>query len=366
MTNIKRKGLIVLLVFAVIFSQFMVIGPGSAYAASEGDKIAVLATKEVEMTSCGYTKTYNFTTSKSMMMMFPVEIRGEACTLGKVKFSLTDSAGDEVFYKVLDLRKKAYYKKWFYTGVNFLKAGKYKVTVTSLDKKDITVLFGIRGYRQSADTLSMSSSVTKRSNNWVKLGKITNGLPYLASTSSSDRSIVRNIYADKSGNVYGWCRAKGEAKVTIKLKNGKTATTTVTVKAGDPDFYAYLTKYNKTGNYFEARIKNVAAADLIVYKEGEILNFMTNDKEGDIKTGDAVTIAPGETKYVRFYSTGKKLDKKVQFYVLNNLKFKYEGVRYLWTAYDSGAWFKRTPGATSGFTTYRDNSDFEIFKYGYK
>ena len=361
MAAVRRKGLVIVLVFAVIFSQFMIFGTDSAQAASEGDKINVLATRELYFDKSEYTHSYSFSISKSMMLMFPVDLFAwEGNKVGRVRFALTDSRGNAVFTKVLDLSDAYYYNKWFYSGTQFIKAGKYKITITSLDKRRFHLKFSIRGYRQSATTASISKAITSRSNNWVKLGRITNGLPYLASTYSTNRSFVRNVYADKDGYVYAFCRAKGEASITVKLKNGKKFTTKVTVKAGDPNFLAMVTKHNATNKYFDVKIKNAAAKTVYIYKEGTIRDIDDNTPCRNIKkNATPVAIKTGETKYVRFYYDGKSLDPNNEFYMLESLKFKYEGNTYKWSVDRFDSEFLRS--ASYRKKTYVDRSEYTYF-----
>lgn len=104
---------------------------------------------------------------------------------------------------------------------------------------------------------NINSSISVKSGDWVKIGKITEGLP-LATVTYTNNGIISAYDVEADGTVYILTEKKGTISARTKLSNGKQYTTTkLNAISGEHDFMATVTGYNTCDNCFTIKIKNL-------------------------------------------------------------------------------------------------------------
>lgn len=304
----------------------------------------------------GQTKTFAITLDNRMMvaMAFNFETL-EYISYGGIKIVAKDSKGTIIqrdYYSFEDCEEDQSWENWCWTGISgkdnngrFLPPGDYKYTVKNTSDGEIQVTYSLTGFVKFADTASIYKNKTVVIGNWVKIGKIGEGVPY-TDISLGSKKIITNLYIDANKNIWVFASKLGTDNVTVKLKNGKKYTTKVKVKGSNPNFYAYLSEYNTRDNYFTVVVKNLRGSDLIIIKNGskvEDVDYKAYDRW--MKNGNNVVVKHGQTKYIRFYVNGSITWPDYEDYTLF-AKIKFEGETYNWhvwycdSAYqESGKWY---------------------------
>lgn len=268
---------------------------------------------------------------------------------GRVVFSVINENGkvvDKCSFSMKDYEGGETNDCWFYTKK--MRAGDYTLKIASSGKTDenydalYTVSYTIKGYKSFAKKASIKRSVSKAGGSWVRIGKfVGKGIPHFKKIVSSNKSAVNGWWITKGGTIYVWARAKGNSKVTLILKNGKKYKTTVSVKSGYPDFFAYLSEYNTRGNYFVVRVKNCGVRNITIIRQGAKVtdkDYKSYDRR--IRGSSNVVIKPGKTKSVRFYVNGGTTWPDVYSFTMH-ANFKYEGRKYTWKTASDYSWYKR-------------------------
>ena len=275
--------------------------------------------------------------------------------------------GDEVIYSVKVSTKGCkcgkQYEGWFFPDEK-VTPGEYTLvfsgngeTETDEHYCDATysVTYEALGYNDYADSASINSKRSVKGGDWVKIGKLGSGLPYCKSIKIGNKKTVSESWMDSDGNIFVYGRKKGKTTVTVTLMNGNTYKTTVTVKAGYPNFMAYVKSYNKKSNCFTVKIKNLGVSNLTIVRKGSNVkdkDFKKYDRK--MKSARRVIIKPGKTKYVKFYVKGHKTRSNCKHFVLYS-HFKYEGRRYTWKTAYNYTWYK------SGKKWYDTYWDFDKY-----
>ena len=294
--------------------------------------------------------TVKFTTKKRMIFAVPIKITIDTddnlyVSKGGIRIILKDKYGSIIqndFINLKNYRNGDVYESWFYSDGFFQPAGQYTYTIKWTADEDCFVDFSVVGYTKFAKTGKLKKSVSKRSGNWVKIGKISGGLPHVKYISIKKKKIAPFWDIDIKGNIYVYCKSKGNTKVTVKLKNGKKYSCNVKVKPGDPNFYACLYDYETRDNCFVVKVYNPGPHSVTLIKNGaKVKNVDYKSFDRNIKSGKSVTIKPGKTKKVRFYVRGSNTWYDSSDFTLY-AKFRYEGKVYDWHVWDENTVYRRS------------------------
>ncbi|MCI5597147.1 MAG: hypothetical protein MR380_10660 [Lachnospiraceae bacterium] len=306
-----------------------------------------------------YEYSFTFTTTKRMVFMVPITISTiDKISSGGLTIQLMDEFGyliqnDKCSLKGYDIEDE--YTSWFYNDDLIVSPGTYTYIFKNTSNTDLEVVFSVIGYSKLASKASVKSKVFVRGGNWVKIGKIGEGLPLSTKVKVSKRNIVTDFDVQKDGSVYVWGENKGTVKVTFQLKTGRKYTTIVTVKPGDPNMYARLYDYNTRDNYFIVKVKNKGKKTITILRNGgrvENVDYRSFDR--NLKSSSSVKIAPGKTKYIRFYVRGRVTWYDYEDYTLI-AKFKYDGATYEWHVWDDDSVFKHDK---KWYSTYWDEYNY--------
>ena len=255
---------------------------------------------------------------------------------------------------------------WFYFDVKCYPGTNYTLKITSSGNMDYietladafySVEYCLLSYSKFATKATMKKKVTKKGGSWVKIGKFGEGLPHFKKISYGKKKIVDGWSISNNGTIYVWANKKGKCTVTLTLKNGRKYKTRVIVKAGYPNFMAYLYNYKTRKNYFVVKVKNLGASKLTIIRKGAKVtdkDYRSYDRR--IKGKGSVTINPGKTKYVRFYVNGRTTWPDYEDFTLH-AKFKYEGKKYKWKTGNTFTWYKK---GKKWFDTFWD---FETYNF---
>lgn len=353
MKNIFRKLSLALAVIMLLsfVPQSPLYSVDTASAATK-NKVTILKTKTKTLYSKEYSYgdepysySYTFTTKKAMVFQVPVSVTPNGYPeKGGFKLKLVDKNGKVYQNDKGSIKGANYgetYEWWFYNDDFIIPAGTYTYTITNTSDEDLKFKFSIAGFTKVANKATVKKSVSVRSGNWVKIGKIENGLPYVKSVSYSNKKYVSDYRVEANGNVYAWGKKAGKSTITIKLKNGKKYKTKVVVKPGDPNFQAELYDYKTRDNYFVVKVKNNSSNSVTILRSGgkvEDVDYKSFDRK--LKSSKSITVKPGKTKYIRFYVSGRTTWYKYSDFTLF-AKFKYEGVTYTWHVWDEDSVYKR-------------------------
>ena len=313
--------------------------------------------KSVYTLNAGEATSFTITLSNRMMiaMAFRFDAK-ENISNGGIRIIAKDKNGKAVQSDYFDFKgcKKDYgWENWCWSGVNgkdeyglFLPPGEYKYTIKNTSDGDIKLNYSVIGYVKMAETASFSNSKTVIKGEWVKIGKIGEGVPY-TDISLGDNGVVDNLYIDASKNIWVYGNKLGTANVSVKLRNGKQYITKVIVKGSNPNFMAYLYEYNTRDNYFTVKVKNLRGSDLVIIRNGakvEDVDYKSYDRW--LKSDGNVTVKFGETKYIRFYVNGSTTWPNYKDYTLF-AKIRFEDETYDWhvwyndsTFWKNGGWYK--------------------------
>ena len=311
-------------------------------------------------------KTIPFSIKRKMCLVVPLSITVkntyagdesadyDTIEKGGVRVKLIDDEGTVIQNDYISL--KGYktgevYNTWLYSDGGIQPKGNYKYIISNnLSDTDFSfrVKYSIIGYTQFSKTAKMKKSVSTRSGCWVKLGKLGSGTPLIKSQAISRRSVVSFLDIDENGNVYAYGRKKGTSYVTIKLKNGKKYKTKVIVKAGEPNFEAYLTGYNTRNNYFTVKVYNNGSSPVTFVRGGSKVVDKDYKRYDRIIRGSNVTVKAGRTKKIRFYVSGSTTWPEYEDFTLYTTMI-YEGKTYPCHIWDEDSSYKRK---NSWWTTY--------------
>ncbi|MBR3126037.1 MAG: hypothetical protein IKF42_11545 [Mogibacterium sp.] len=230
---------------------------------------------------------------------------------------------------------------WIYTSTDkAINKGQYLVRVKNTTNLPLEVDLTVRAYSRVASKASIKKKRSVVRGNWIKIGKISNGLPYYKSIKPGSKKIISDAYVDYNGNIYIYGKKAGKTTVTTTLKKGKRYTTTVTVKPQTPNVLAYLYDYNTRDNYFIVKVKNIGDRTVTVIRSGgKVENYKYKNFDRSFKSSSSVQIKPGKTRYVRFNCKGSTTwDDYTQYTVF--AKMKVEGKTYQWHVWDSDSVIK--------------------------
>ena len=303
--------------------------------------------------------SFSFKITNRMTVMIPLSIKlhqSSKVSKGGIKVTLENTQGkvyqnDSINLKNLDSFNT--YEIWLYNDNGILLApGEYTFTIKNTSDCDLSVNFNTIGYSKKGTVANISNSVSVKSGDWVKIGKITEGLP-LATVTYTNNGIISDYDVEADGSVYILTEKKGTINVSTKLSNGKQYTTKLNVTSGEPNFMATVTGYNTRDNYFTVKIKNLRKNDLtIIRKGGKVENVDYKSFDRWIQADGDVTIKYGETKTVRFYLKGSTTWPACNDYTLF-AKFMFEGKTYEWHTWVRESVFKKADG---WYKTYWDES----------
>ena len=299
-----------------------------------------------------------FSTSKRVYSMIPITIKVVgSITRGGFRIILKDEKGKQWQNDYIDLKNSNSgdtYDEWFYNDGGLLPPGEYTYIIKNASYADIKISFSpTAGYSKKAASASVRSSVSSASGNWVKIGKLYDGLP-VATINYPKNGIIDGYLFEKDGSVYVWGEKKGTATVTVKVSDGKIYKTKVTLSSGEPDFAAVVDGYYTRDNYFTVTIKNRRRSDLIIIRDGakvENYDYKSNDRW--VKADSNITVKYGETKTVRFYLKGSPTWPDYKDYDLH-AKFIFEGKTYVWHVWRNDSSYQKGNG---WFTTYWGSND---------
>ena len=302
--------------------------------------------------------TFSFTITNRMYSAVPLKVVAqEEIYSGGIKIVLKDSKGN-IWQEDYVSLKKYYtgdsYESLFYNDGGLLPPGEYTYTIKNTSDGIVKATVTCAGYSKKATTASMKSSVSARSGSWVKIGKLSDGMP-IGNISYPSNGIIDGYSFEPDGSLYVWAEKKGSSSVTLKLSNGKKYTTKVNVTAGDPDFMAYVCEYKTRDNYFTVKVKNLRRSDLVIVRNGakvEDIDYKSFDRW--VKADGNVTVKYGETKYIRFYLKGSATWPNYQDYTLL-AKFIFEGKTYNWHVWYNDSVFCKNNG---WYNTYWDENEY--------
>lgn len=308
--------------------------------------------------------SFNFKITNRMIVVMPVSIKiysGNEVFSGGVRITLKNANGkvyqnDSVNLKTLE--SDEVYENWFYNDDEvLLPPGEYTYTIKNTSDCDLSVDFNVIGFSKKATSASMKSSVTVKSGDWVKIGKITEGTP-VATVTYTKNGIINSYSIESDGSIYVLTDKKGTINVTTKLSGGKKYTTKVNVTAGEPDFMAYVTGYNTRDNYFTVKIKNLRKNNLTIIRKGgkvEDVDYKSYDRW--IRDDGNVVVKYGETKTVRFYLKGSTTWYDYRDFTLF-AKFVFEGKTYEWHVWGADSVLKK---GNKWFKTYWDQYMYDTW-----
>lgn len=318
----------------------------------------------------GQTKTFSITLDNRMMLAMALNFEAnEYISTGGIKVVVKSNKGTIVqkdLFDFSDSEEGDYYERWCWTGIDgkdihgkFLPPGEYKYTLKNTSDGEIQIVHTIYGYTKIADTASISKSKTVIKGNWVKIGKIGEGVP-INSVSLGNKKLIPYYDIDENKNIWVYASKLGTDNVTVKLVNGKKYTTKVTVKGSNPNFYACLYDYNTRDNYFTVLVKNLRGSDLIIINDGakvEDVNYKVYDRW--MKKGSNVVVKHGQTKYIRFYVNGSVTWPDYDDFTLF-AKIKFEGETYNWHVWDCDSVFQRNG---KWYNTYWNEEAYQNWLY---
>ena len=305
--------------------------------------------------------TYRFRISNRMITMAPIKIRvtGTYISKGGFRIILEDSNGktwQNDYVNLKEYENGDEFETWFYNDGGILPPGDYYYTLKNTSDDTIKVTYSTFGYSKKAATANIRKSVSTSSGSWVKLGRITDGLPLVKSIKCVGSNIIDGWDVEYDGTVYVWAEKKGTSDVVITLASGKKYTTKLNVTAGNPDFMAYVNGYYTRDNYFTVKIKNLRGSDLTIVREGgKVENYDYKSFDRWINNNGNVTIKSGETKTVRFYLKGTPTYPDYTKFDLH-AKFIFEGKTYVWHVWRNDSAFKKNNG---WYNTYWDDEAYD-------
>ena len=245
------------------------------------------------------------------------------------------------YYSLKGMTDEETWSAWFYTdNYKLLPPGDYYVKIVNTSNAKLKMSLAVNGYSQTAKKASMKKSCSIRSGRVLKLGKLTEGLPVVKSITFSKKSQVMWYDFDSNGNITACFKRAGTLNVKVKLRNGKSYTTKVVVKPGDPDFTAYLTGYNTRNNYFTVKVHNYGCNSVTIIRSGsKIVDCDYRSYDRYVKSSSSVVVKPGKTKYIRFYFKGRPTWPDYEDFTIYSY-IRYEGVKYKWHVWDEDSVFK--------------------------
>lgn len=306
----------------------------------------------------GKSITFSFKTANKMMFVMPIKVTAkESVYSGGIQIVLKNSWGKTLQNDKISLKQYDpgdYFESWFYDDAGFVYPDKYTYTIKNTSDVDLAISYTVVSYLKKSTTASIKNTVSVNSGNWVKIGKLGVGCPCIQSFNSSNK-VITGWDVDLDGTFWVYADKKGTSVVTIKLAGGKKYTCKVTVNAGEPDFYAYLYDYYTRDNYFEVKVKNNRASDLIIVRNGakvENVDYKSFDRK--IKSAGDIVVKSGQTKMIRFYVNGSTTWPDYKDYTLC-AKIKFEGVTYDWHVWYNDSVYKKKG---KWFTTYWYEEDY--------
>ena len=307
------------------------------------------------------TVSVTFTTTENMIFVVPIEgeVKGDSSTYikGGLRLQLRNAKGTLIqndYYNMNGYEDGGWIDTWYYSDNYFQPPGKYTYTLTYSGNENFNVKFSVAGFTGFAQKASVKKKVSKASDNWVKIGYVGPGYPQVKG-SFSKKSVVPYIDVDANGNVYAYCRKKGNCKVTLKLKNGKKYVTKVKVTAGQPNFDALLYDYNTRGNYFIAIVHNNSNSPVTIIRKGaKVLDDDYKSFDRKIKGQKNITVKPGQTKKIHFKVKGRTTWYDSDDFILY-ANIKYEGKKYKWKVWYEDSFYKR---GGKWWTTYDYADDY--------
>ena len=372
----KRSAINIVLVIILFILTIITYGLHDKSFASSSNKQTILGKRtihfadyyadydEEDSTHSSSSVTLHFRTNRKMIFMVPIKITVDTddalfVSKGGIRVILQNNKGDVLQNDFISL--KGYgngdvHETWLYSDGFFHSAGTYTYTIQWSADEDCDVECSVIGYTKFAKKAKFKKKASKRSGNWVKIGKIKGGLPYIKKFKTTNKKAIPAVDVASNGNVYAYALGKGTAKVTITLKNGKKYSTRITVKPGDPNMFASVYNYVTRDNYFVVKVKNNSPHSITIIKSGgkvEHVDYKSFDR--NIKSGASVTIKPGKTKYVRFYLSGSNTWYDSSEYTLY-ARFRYEGKTYEWHVWDSNSVYKKNK---KWHTTYWNSNQYE-------
>lgn len=307
--------------------------------------------------------SYTFTTTNRMILVVPIKATAkEYISKGGVRIILEDSSGNKLQNDLISMKgydSGDYYEGWFYADAYYVNPGTYTYTIKNTSDGTVNVKYSIISFLKYAITASIKDSVTVKSGNRVKIGKINEGFPY-GDISFSDKSVLTGWNKDVNGTLWVYANKKGTSTVTVKLQNGNKYTCKVTATAGEPNFFAEITGYYTRDNYFEVKVKNLRSSDLTIIRKGaKVINVDYKEYDRDMKSGDNVIVKSGETKYIKFYIKGDYTWTDYRDFTLY-AKMSFEGVSYEWHVWDTDSVYKEN---NSWWSTYWNENAYNDWRY---
>ena len=322
------------------------------------------------------SRSIDFTTDGKMCFIVPLTIEVESMydedygdddededgypvEKGGVRITLCNGDGDVIQNDFINL--KGYtpgdsYETWLYSDGGIQPSDDYTYSISSSitdTNYSVKVSYSIIGYTKYSQSAKMKKKASTPSGKWVKIGKLGLGAPLLKSTYISNKKVVPYLDFDENGNVYAYGKKKGSSTITIKLKNGKKYKTRVTVKAGEPNFEAYLTGYNTRNNYFTIKVYNSGASPVTFIRSGSrVIDKDYKKYDRYIKGGKNVTVKAGKTATIKFYVKGSNTWYKYNDFTLYTT-MKYEGKAYPCHIWDEDSSYKKNK---KWWTTYWVNN----------
>lgn len=301
-----------------------------------------------------------FSTSKRVYSMIPITIKvvGTNITRGGFRVILKDSKGKQWQNDFIDLKNSNSgdtYDEWFYNDGGLLPPGEYTYIIKNASYADLKISFSpTAGYSKKAASASIRTSASSSSGNWVKIGKLYDGLP-VATINYPKNGIIDGYLFEKDGSVYVWGEKKGTATVTVKVSDGKIYKTKVTLSAGEPNFSAIVNGYYTRDNYFTVKVKNNRRSDLVIIRDGaKVENYDYKSFDRWVKADGNITVKYGETKTIRFYLKGSETWPHYDEYDLH-AKFIFEGKTYVWHVWRNDSVYQK---GDSWYDTYWETNDF--------
>ena len=292
--------------------------------------------------------SFKFTINNSMYIALPIrlDVTGDErdVTKGGIWVILTDSKGNVVKKTPINLKGYAdgsSLETWVNSGEDILRPGEYTYTIKNTADTMIVVTLGDTiGFTKKSTTVSISKNVTSETGKWVKIGKLTDGIPIVKDVTYPDNHVIESWYCDSNGNLSVWGGKLGTATVTVTADDGKTYRSTVTLTAGDPYFAAYIDSYDTANNCFIVKILNYNRDDLIIHRGGMVMVDDSSEYDRNIKEQSNVTARYGETKTVRFYLEGDTTWDQASDFTLVT-KFTYEGKTYTWHVKTDDSYYQK-------------------------
>ena len=314
------------------------------------------------------TVSVTFATTESMIFVVPIkaEVRGDSSTYitGGLSLQLRNASGALIqndYINMNGFEDGGWIDDWYYSDNYFQGPGKYTYTLIYSGNENFHVDFSVIGCTGFAQKATMKKKASKASDSWVKIGHLGPGYPF-ANASLSKKGVVPYLDIEADGDVYAYCRKKGNCKVTLKLKNGKKYVTKVKVTAGQPDFDACLYDYSTRGNYFTAIVHNNSNSPVTIIRKGAKVkddDYKSLDRK--IKGQKSITVKPGQTKWIKF-----KVKGRVTWYDSDDFTLfanvKYEGKKYKWKVWYEDSFYKR---GGKWWTTYDYEDDYSDWLENY-